>query len=164
MWIADRFQIVTGEEQLSSSDKLVDDDELLIATSEEDWEGKKIGLTGLDVVVSLSKQTAVPALVRKEGAKLKFRNPVPPVIKVKYELPIFIKEIIKISALNEDRKLSKSKPVIKSSIKGVILPNSISKPGLPYLPKMSITQLISSRKTESDKTDTALTIDEEYDI
>jgi len=161
---ADRFQIVTGEEQLSSSDKLVDDDELLIATSEEDLEGKKIGLTGLDVVVSLSKQTAVPALVRKEGAKLKFRNPVPPVIKVKYELPIFIKEIIKISALNEDRKLSKSKPVIKSSIKGVILPNSISKPGLPYLPKMSITQLISSRKTESDKTDTALTIDEEYDI
>jgi hypothetical protein len=159
-----RFETVTGEEQLSTSDKLTDDDELLIATSEEDLEGKKIGLTGLDVVISLTKQTPVPGLVRKEDAKLKFRNPVPPTIKVKYEIPIFINDIIKISILNEDRKLSKSKPVIKTAVKGVIVPNSISKPGLPYLPKMSVSQMLSTKKNEKIEQSTSLTIDEEYDI
>jgi hypothetical protein len=115
-------------------------------------------------VISLTKQTPVPGLVRKEDAKLKFRNPVPPVIKVKYDIPIFIRDIIKISVINEERKLSKSKPVIKTSIKGAIVPNSISKPGLPYLPKMSVSQLLSVKKTDTVENDVSLTIDEEYDI
>jgi hypothetical protein len=164
----EKFETVNGTEQLKSSNNMTDDDDLLLASAEDQEEGenddKKIGLVGLDVPLSLMRLDPTPTLVRKETASLKYITPVPPVIVGKQELPDFIKNIIKVSILNEEKRLSKSKPVIKTSIKGVIVPNSISKPGLPYLPKMSVSQLLASKPAEQIKEVNELVIEEEYDI
>jgi len=164
----EKFETISGNEQLKSSNNLTDDDDLLLASAEDQEEGEKeykeIKLTGLDTVLSLVRQDEHPTLVRKAEPNLKFREPVPTVIVSQNKLPDFITNIIKISILNEEKKLSKSKPVMKTSLKGVIVPNSISKPGLPYLPKMSVSQMLATKKMETELKEDELGVEEEYDI
>lgn len=138
----DKYSIVSDTSQKSMARNFVSDDDLLCHSAEDQEEGgredKKIGLIGLDIVNTIQPPVE---------AELKYFTPIPSVIISTLSLPDFINNIIKKSIIGEDKKMS-SKPVIKTVIQPrgmirAIVPNSISKPGLPAIPKLSSSQMAS---------------------
>jgi hypothetical protein len=130
----DRFERITDSTEKNLIKKL-DIDEFLFVHS-DDMEAKP-GIIGVDSVNSISGEGNV------EEFKIKNSIPsVPRVQKSSLKLPSFVDNIINNDPLNENKekigsfniKSSRSKSVVKSSI---------SKPGLPALPVLNSSQILS---------------------
>jgi DNA-directed RNA polymerase beta' subunit len=130
----DRFERITESTEKNLIKKL-DIDEFLFVHS-DDMEPKP-GIIGVDSVNSISGEGNV------EEFKIKTAAPsVPRVQKSSLKLPSFVDNIINDDPLNENKdkigsfniKGSRSKSVVKSSI---------SKPGLPALPVLNSSQILS---------------------
>ena len=155
----DKYAIINDTSQKSLAQNFVSDDELLCHSAEDQEEGgredKKIGLVGLDIVNTIQPPVE---------AEFKYFTPIPTVIVSNLSLPEFINNIVKKSIIGENKKMT-SKPVIKTVIRpqGMIrgiIPNSISKPGLPAIPALSAAQMSSVIQVSKPK---ELNLDEDKD-
>lgn len=133
----ERFENLDDTSQLAFMNSLENDDNLLIYYDEQEMEnGHHTGLYGAATVDQRPLQ-----------AEIKFKNDVPNVIIARSQtLPNFILSIVnqKSAIINSEtlKPLIPVSPVVKP-LKSVVQ-TSISKPGLPALPKLNFQQMISS--------------------
>lgn len=133
----ERFNRISESAQRVFNKTLVNEDYLFVHSEDDN----RNGLVGIDSV------NAVEAAVM--SSEFKYRNPVPKASPTKLPLPNFIKNIITQDILGENSSMFKvsSDRLVENNTS--LIKGSISKAGLPALPKMNVSQLISSSRQKN---------------
>lgn len=134
----EKFSGFSDSEQLAFANNLISDEDLL-SHSDDTAPGEK---ETVQTVLIGTEDTTITRVHAGEP-ELRFLNPVPgPIISVIIPLPSFVMNIVKPTSIfdGDVKKLSKSNITLLPAK----VANSISKPGLPALAKMTPSQIVSS--------------------